>query len=944
MFKPRQTGFRRSTAPAVLAMGVGISFLFGCTKTEPVGQLLAEARALRDAGDYPAAVIKLNMALARDPKNLSARVLSSQLYIDLAQPDAGLGLIKRAEQDGAAELDIAKPRAEAELATQRYAAVINDTANLPGGASNAVRASLLAYRGAAFAALGKEAKAQEAMAQGLALDAHSIDVRVALARLSIIKGKFDAARRLLAEVRADAPKDRKVNHLEADIAYAARDYAEAERLYRKILEAEPWNQLALGDLAASQLALGKLSEAAANLDAILNDPDKADAPKDLILSHLRAVVAYRQSDYALAQAYSESVVARATNFEPARLLAAASSYALHEYERANYYISPYVSQNPDDRLARKLLAQIQLHLREPGEAVKTLSPVKEDAAGDIELLTLIGVASARNGDMAAAAHYLGLAVQQQPDDFLLRTELGKTEIALGDANTGITDLEQTVKAHPEELAPQIPLFIAYMKQKQYDKSLVLARNIIDIQPKSSTGYLLASSVYLIRGDMAAGRAALLKAREVHPGDVNADRNLARLALAEGRFDEAREYYREILSGNPKSVPTYIALADLEARAKRPNEAEAALLEAINANPEDLTATAVLARFELAQGKAQDALNRGQPALAKAPENTALLDVVGRAQLALGLRDDALSTFRDLVRFAPRAAWAHDDLAEAYLAKYTPETPQWPAINEATEAVALDPRDQAAKLILARALITHGRLVEAQKVVDALKTESVGDVAVAEFDGLIARGQGRLPDAAAAFARALAIEDTAADRGRLADVQHRLGHDDDAVRTLSDWLDAHPDDVESHKVLADLLVETGRYAKAADQFTELMRLEPNAPAAHNGMAWVLLRLGRADEAQAQAEHALALAPDSTDALDTMGAVLLAKGVPAEALEPLNKAWQNSSHRPEIGFHLSQALAATGKRPEALELLRQLLASDGAFDERTQAQQLLRQLGG
>jgi thioredoxin-like negative regulator of GroEL len=66
--------------------------------------------------------------------------------------------------------------------------------------------------------------------------------------------------------------------------------------------------------------------------------------------------------------------------------------------------------------------------------------------------------------------------------------------------------------------------------------------------------------------------------------------------------------------------------------------------------------------------------------------------------------------------------------------------------------------------------------------------------------------------------------------------------------------------------------------------------------------------------------------------------------AQAIDPLDKAWRKGSDRPDIGFHLSQALGAAGRKNEARALLRRLLAGHDAFAQRAQAQDLLRQLGG
>jgi len=936
--------WRSSASIIALVLSALLMLVTGCDSRESVERLVAEAGALRDAGNFPEAVIKLKAALAQDPKNIAARLLSAQVYIDLAQGDAALGILTHAQQDGAGERELAKPRAEAALVARRYEEVVKDTDAPPDGLSSEVRASLLAYRGAALGALGREAGAQSALEEGLALDPHSHDVRISLARLAIVNGKLDEARHQLADATREAPKDRRLMQIEGDIGYAARDYPAAEQIYRKILDSEPWNELARGDLAAAQIAEDKLPEAIANLDAVLEDPDLADVPKDPILLYIRAVAAFRQKDYAVAQSNSENVVFRVGGFGPARLIAAASSYALHEYERTYYYLSPYVSQNPEDIRARKLLAETQLQLARPGDAAKTLSPVRDNATEDPELLSLIGVAAARSGDMAAADRYLKLALDRRPGDRALRTELGLTEIAAGDPKAGIDNLEQVVKSHPDAAGPQIPLFVAFMQTKEYDKALAVAEQVITSAPNSPTGELLASAVYLTQGNVAAGRAALLKAREVHHGDVSANRNLAKLALAEGKTDEARQYYQDILDANPQSTPTYVALAELDARTSRPQEAEAVLLKGAQANPTDPALSVALLQLQLARGEAQQAVVGGQQALKKFPQNPAVLDVVGRAELAAGQRDAALATFSDLVSIAPTAAQAHTDLAEAYLSKYTPDNPQWPAINEATEAVKLDPHDRAAKLVLARALTTHGRFEEASKVVDELKTTDPKDLGVIELDGLVAQGLGRPADAAAAFAQAVALKDNALDRRRLADVQMRLGHPDDAGKTLQTWLGAHPEDIQTRRTWADICAKDGRLAEAAEQYAELVRRDPKNPSLQNNLAWILSRLGQAEEALAHARAATALAPESVDFLDTLGGILLRSGSPAEAVDPLDKAWQTKPDRLDIEFHLSQALAATGKKDEALVLLRQLLAAKDPFAERAQAQDLLRQIGG
>jgi putative PEP-CTERM system TPR-repeat lipoprotein len=921
-----------------------LAVLAACDNSESVGRLVAQAAALYDAGNFPDAIVKLKDALAQDPKNVPARILSARVYIGLGSGDAALGILLRAQQDGAHQRVLAEPRAEAEVVARRYAEAIKDTAAPPVGLAPRDEANLLAFRATALGAVGRDADARAAIVQGLALDPHSLAVRISAARLAIDRNDLEAARRQLADASRDAPGDRRLRQLAGDIAYAARDYAAAEPIYQKILDAEPWNELARGDLAAAQIAQGKMTEAIANLDAVLNDPDLADVPKDLMLSYLRAVAAFRQKDYTTAQSYAEVVAARVTAFGPAWRLAGAANYALRQYERAYYYLSPYVHQSPGDIPARKLLAATELQLNRAGDASKTLAPVRNVASDDAELLRLIALAAARSGDKAITDQYLKQAVGHEPGNVLLRTELGRAEIVNGDPKAGINDLEQAVDADPGAAAPQLPLFVGFMQTKAYAKALTVAEGVIENAPDSPTGYLLAAAVYLIQGNVEAGRAALLRAREVHRGDINANSNLAKLALADGKTDEARRYYQDIVDANPRSVRTYVSLADLDVQTGRWPQAEAVLRKGIEANPADPAIEAVLLRLQLLQGKPQEVAAAAQQALKKFPRYPALLDIRGHAQLALGQRDAALSTFQDLVAVAPDSARAHSGLAEAYLAEFTPNNPQWPAINEAAEAVKLDPHDKSAKLVLARALTVHGRFAEASKVIEALKATDPSDIAVIELDGLVARGQGRLADAATAFQKALKLNDNALDRRRLADIQLHLAGAGDAAKTLAAWLVAHPDDLAIRKMLAELDVRGGRFAEASEQYAELVKRDPKDATEQNNLAWVLLRLGRPDQALPLAKAAVASAPRSPDFLDTLGTILLHSNRPAEAVDPLRDAWNLAADRPDIGLHLSQALAATGRNDEALALLHRLLGGDKPFAARDEAQDLLRRLGG
>jgi putative PEP-CTERM system TPR-repeat lipoprotein len=932
---------RRTLPAAALAIGL---LLGTAACREPVEQLVAQAAALREAGDIRAAATKLDAALEQQPTNVPARLLAVQIYLDLERGDAALGLLTRLREDGLDQRQTVKLWTQAEFIAQSYQEVVDDTANIPEELPGPVRGSLLAYRGGALGALGQTAAAQRAFEDGLAADPHSVDVRVIAGRLAVDRGDIDEARNLLAAASRGAPNDRRARQLEADIAYAAGEYRTAEQIYRSMLERAPWNELIRGELAAIQVAEDKPSEAISTVDAVLLDPQLRNVPKHPLLNYVRALAAFRQKDYAAAQSNAAVVVAKVPGFERARLMAGASSYALHAYEQAYYYLSPYVSEHPGDIAARKLLAATQLRLGRGVDAENTLGPVKNEATDDIELLQLIGEASAHENDLPTALRYLNLALKKEPDNGILRTQLGIAQLAAGDSRAAVENLERVAAAYPAASLPEISLFAAFMQTNDYAEALAAAERLKKAEPSEPIGELLTAAVYLHQGKLRAGREALLRAREIRPGDIAANDTLARLALAAGRPDTAREYFQDILDANPTSAGTYIALAELESKTGRTAAAEAVLLKGARTAASDPGIAVALARFQSNAGESKKALGTATEALKRFPRDPTLLEIAGNAQLALDEADEALSTFKNLVDIAPELASGHVGLAKAYLTQFTPENPQWSAVNEATQAVTLAPEDTAAKLVLARALALHGRFAQASDLIRELQRSKPRDAELLEIAAIVAHGQDHPNEASVAADRADAIREGAA-RRREAELQLRRGDADQAAKTLADWLAAQPDDNETRKTLAEIRVNAGRLDEARVQYLQLAEREPKKPVYQNNLAWVLTRLDRWQEALPHARSAVALEPGSVEFLDTLGMILLQTGKSAEALSTLETAWNKAADRPDIGFHYSQALAAAGRTEEALSVLRRILKDgDAAFAERDQAHVLFERLGG
>lgn len=905
-----------------------------CDQAKTADHYIKNAQISRDAGDISSAIADLKSALQKEPKNLTARLLLAQFYLDLPDAISAEAALWRAREDGADNKLIAKPLARAQLLMGQPLHVLQTPA-LTGEVPPDLRASLLAIKGEAYISLGRAPEAQATLEAALALDPHSVDALVAMARYAFASGDVVTAQKRLTDAQREAPTSIMLLDLAGDIAFVTQNYPASIQAYNTLLQKEPWSLAARLGLARAEIALGKTAEASAHLAAVVKV-----SPNDAQASYLGALLAYRNNNYALAQARIQNALNVAKNYPPALLLAGASAYALHQHEQANVYLTQYVYQVPQYVQARKLLAAVQIALGRPADALKTLSSLPGPESEDAPILAMIGAASAQLGDFVAADRYLARAVALQPDAAAMRAELGIAQLALGQTDAGIAALEEASKQDPGTQRSDIALFIAYFRQKDYDKALDAAKRLQKASPKEAMGFDFAGASYLAQANDRAAQAEFLKALALRPGDSIASRSLAALAVHDGDLAKAAKFYGEILAANPKDADASIALAELEEQQGQRAAAIATLQKAIEQNPSNPKPRISLAQSYLLDRKNREALNAVEPMVNDAVTDLGLLNIAGQAQLGLGNLDAASRLFQMAVTLQPQSGFSRRYLAATYLAAGKPDL----ALKEAEQALAVDPKDPVAKMLLARIHIVSGRFVAARLVLDELAAKYPDDVLISELRRGTSLEQTQSDYAIAEFRKTLATNDNAVDRTRLAVAQAQAGQIEDAKKTLIEWVTGHPDALGPRQALGDIYLAANELTDARSQYEAVVAAAPDNAAAENNLAWVLSRQGEAKAALDHAQRAARMAPTMPRVLDTLGIILLQNQQTAEAVDSLARAVDAAPGDAAIRVHFAQALVESGNTEKARSLLRTLLTENQTFENREEARTLLQRLGG
>ncbi len=289
----------------------------------------------------------------------------------------------------------------------------------------------------------------------------------------------------------------------------------------------------------------------------------------------------------------------------------------------------------------------------------------------------------RRADRSAeAVDGLRLGLAEFPESLLLRTELAKSLLALGDFEGAIGAM---APAASEPRAKELLAEIHFSRGRTafagqlYFESLAAARRAVELEPENPEYLHLEGASYFALGQ-------------------NTD--------ARGRFEEA-------LRCDPNHVEAYYSLALIYLRRQDLASAEEYLLEAAARRPGFAAAHFYLGRVYNAQNRNRSAVDEFTRALDAGGEFEDIYLHLGLAYKALGLNTEAIGALENQISLDPESATPRITLADSYM-----KNREWEAARRHLEkATHLEPNRAKAHCLLARALL---ELDQEERAVASLK--------------------------------------------------------------------------------------------------------------------------------------------------------------------------------------------------------------------------------
>lgn len=933
---PLQTvrGSRNPRGFRLVACAAAGLLLAACASNDPASRLARAQDAIASA-DFGRANVELRNVLQEDPENAEARLLLGLTLLEMGDATGAERELGQAAALGIPLERVGIERARASMQAGRIDAAMAVLEQFPNDLRDA---SWFSVKGYAEFAGGRAAAAREAFQRARALDPARHDVLLGLAEVNQRLGEPDAAYDAVTRAIETAPESADAYALRGRLDLTARNVAAAEQGFARAAQLYARNAAASGAelsnlfmLAQVQLALGR-AEALAET-AELAAERAADSP---IAAYATGALHFVNRRHAEASAALQRALNAAPTEMAIRSLLGASSLEAGLLGQAEQHLLAVLEQRPGDVTTARLLAETRRRQRRPESALTTIEALP-GADTDPALIAYRGTLHLEMGRSEQAVHLLERAAAARGNDVSTLLQLARAYIAEGRRDDAAELFAASLGSGTDAAVEHAAVLLdrAYAEANADRSPLEQAEELVAELGDAQS--MLGAALYLqVSGRSTEARAMLERAMEREPGLIAVRLVMSALALAEGRADEARRGYEQILAEDRDNIQAHLGLVRTAVAVEATDEALRFALRAAELAPRDPAVLLVAARLQLATGDDVGAADTIEAALAQDATHADIRTLAAEVALRQDQPERALDHLLKATEAEPGRADRWYQLGRLQRALGDLEA----ARDSLGRSVVLAANHPNVLVELAYVELEAGDPVAARAVAQQLQSAFPGRAEGYLVEGGLLGDSGNYVRAAAlfdqAFARSPSYEAAlGAYRAR------RDGRQENPTEPLRRWLEVTPDDGRAWLLIGDHENALGRSREALMAYEQVLARQPDSVVALNNAAWLY---GKAGDPRGldYASRAIALAPRLAPVLDTYGWLLLENGEVAEALQVLRQAATAAPGVHEIQLHYASALISNGDHTDARQVIERVLAESETPEVRANAEAALREI--
>ena len=923
--------YPRASHALLAALWIGLASLSGCRNG--VGgndaELLASARGYLEKREFPAAVIQLKSALQKSPDSREVRLLLGGALLESGDPAAAAIELRKALELGASDAEVKPSLARAMLAQGQWRQVADQFATLQLE-SPAAYADLQTSVATALAALGQKDRAAAFAQSALQSKPDFVPALMLQARMKAAETDITGALGLIDQILTLDSTHLGALLLRGNVQrYAQRDAKAAMATFELALQAHPKDVAAHLSVINLTLESGDVADARKRLELL-----KAAHPKHPETVFLEARFAFADKDFERTRTLTDQLLQALPDDPRVLQLAGINALRLKSLNVAEAHLLKVVKAQPQNPVARQLLAGVYNRTGEHGKALSVLKPLIDAPNADSASLTLAGEAYLQAGDSAAAESAFTRAARGNPKATTARSALALAQLARGNTSEGFAELEAAA-ATDTGIRSSLALIAARVRANELPAALKAIDALEKKQPDRPIASSLRGSTLLKMGKPDEATASFEKALKIDPRYFPATAGLAGIELAAGRPEAAKKRFDDLLSLDPRNTSALLALAELKARmGGKKDEVTAAIKAAIQANPAEARPRLLLVNYLLQQRDSAGALLAAQEAGSALPNNFDVLDAIGTAQLAAGQAQQAVATFGKLAGLRPDRPEPELRQAEAHLANNDPDA----AKRSLRKALEIRPGLLPAQRALAQIAVKQNDVDEALRIARSVQKAQpklvVGYVLEADIELARNRAESALP----LLRKAMDLKGTSEIAVRLHTALELAKRGADADRHAAAWLKAHPTDAAFRFYLGDKALARQDYAQAEVQYQKVLEIQPKNALAMNNVAWIMGQAKRPG-ALALAQKANEILPDQPALMDTLAYLLALENQWQPAIDLQKRAMAAAPQNEGLRLTLAKIYVQAGQKAQARTELETLAKLGDKFAGQAEVKQLL-----
>jgi len=571
---------------------------------------------------------------------------------------------------------------------------------------------------------------------------------------------------------------------------AKTQYAEAEQLYRRVIDLDKTYQYSYTELYRLFIFQSKISEGEQVLKLAMGNNPKEFSYMTMLALHYS--LQRRRDDMV---AVLQQIKAHAKDFEQAYVTVGDFYLRIGDMESAVREYREGMSKDAARKSTyEKRIIEVYMRQGKKAEASEIANQILKDDPNDADARGLEASFMLDKGEVNRALGELQAVVTHAPDNPVAHYNLGRAHAARGEWEQARQSFEKAIQIRPDYVIARLALAQLEVQRGEYDAALKTAQQILGIDRNNINAKLIESASMMGEKKFGESRVLLDQMMKSNPGSPDVFFQVGVMNLAENRFKEAEEAFQKSYQLDPKKSRGLLGIVETD----------------------------------MAQNRSEEAMQLLQTELAKTPNRLDLRLAYGNTAVRAGKYDLAIGEYEKMLNMMDKNSRLRGDVYLRIGETYRRKGDLNGAIVNLQKAREFQPENVVVMATLALVLDAAARWTEARQVYEAvLKLDNNNAVALNNLAYLMAEHNGDLDDALSKAQRAKQL------LPEMTEVSDTLGWiflkknlSDSALDTFRDLVSKAPNQSTYRYHLGMALAQKGDKIKAIKELQEALKYNPS----------------------------------------------------------------------------------------------------------------------